>query len=120
MSLFDCGIYAYSFGAVPKGIKSGSYVKMWFYLAFDDGFLWQLSVNGKQLTSVFPGMEYDWEIKDIFICSGKGEKGKKRLADLPIAWVSPENEIYRRIQKTNSRVYFGGDTHYYILLCEMM
>ncbi|MBF0457488.1 MAG: hypothetical protein HQK99_06295 [Nitrospirae bacterium] len=120
MSLFDCGIYAYSFGAVPKRIKSGSYVKMRFYLIFDDGFLWQLTVNGKRLTTVIPDMEHVWEIKDIFVRTGIVERGKQYYEDLPVAWVSPKREIYKRIRKTNARVECGGGhTNNYILFCEM-
>ncbi len=118
--LFDCGIYAYEFKELPKGIKSGSYVKMRFYLGFDDDdYFIRLTINGKYLCKTNPGMQYDWEIKDILVRAIVGKRGEKYFEDLPVAYVSPKGEIYKRIKKTQARVDCGGLANTYILLCEM-
>ncbi|MBF0319821.1 MAG: hypothetical protein HQL01_08475 [Nitrospirae bacterium] len=118
--LFDCGIYAYSYDILPKGIKSGSYVKMRFYLGFDDDdYFIRLTINGKYLCKTNPGMQYDWEIKDILVRAIVGKRGEKYFEDLPVAYVSPKGEIYKRIKKTQARVDCGGLTNMYILLSEM-
>ncbi|MBF0486959.1 MAG: hypothetical protein HQK98_02255 [Nitrospirae bacterium] len=118
--VFDCGIYAFSFDTLPKGIESGSYVKMRFYLVFDEDRHWQLRVNGERISKVIPGMVYDWRLKDILIWAREGEKGEKYFENLPVAYVSPKGEIYKRIRGTNARYDTGGYDTNYILICEML
>ncbi|MEO5361141.1 MAG: hypothetical protein H7843_11955 [Nitrospirota bacterium] len=119
--LFDCGIYAFSIGIrLPEGIESGSFVKMRFYLVFDEDRLWQLSMNGKWLAKAIPDMTYDWKIKDILICPVKGKNGEKYFENLPVAYTSPDGEIFKRIRGTDAYNDTGGEDTNYILICEML
>ncbi|MBF0488648.1 MAG: hypothetical protein HQK98_10855 [Nitrospirae bacterium] len=118
--VFDCGIYAFSIDRLPDGIKSSSFVKMRFYLVFDEDRLWQLSMNGEWLAKAIPGMVYDWKIKDILIWTREGEKGEKYFENLPVAYTSPDGEIYKRIRGTDAYNDTGGYATNYILICEMI
>ncbi|MBF0488647.1 MAG: hypothetical protein HQK98_10850 [Nitrospirae bacterium] len=119
--LFDCGIYAYSSDAtLPEGIESGSYVKMRFYLVFDEDYFGQLRMNGEFLYKVIPEMQYDWRVKDILIMIEE-EIGKKNFAKLPVAYTSSKGEIYKRIRETNAYEDCGEDFNTsYILICQML
>ncbi|MBF0405658.1 MAG: hypothetical protein HQL00_17070 [Nitrospirae bacterium] len=119
--VFDCGIYAFSFHSrIPEEIKSGSYVKMQFYLVFDEDYHSQLSINGEQLWKVMPEMVYDWKVKDILIMIEE-EIGQKNFAKLPVAYTSSKGEIYKRISGTNAYEDCGENFNTsYILVCEML
>ncbi|MBF0457605.1 MAG: hypothetical protein HQK99_06900 [Nitrospirae bacterium] len=118
--VFDCGIYAFSiYSKLPQGIESGSYVKMRFYLVFDEGRHSQLSMNGESLNKVIPGMVYDWRVKDVLILIEE-ENGKKNFAHLPVAYTSSTGKIYRRISGTNYEEDCDGYDAEYILICEML
>ncbi|WP_420265080.1 hypothetical protein [Candidatus Magnetominusculus dajiuhuensis] len=118
--VFDCGIYAFSFDSLPEGIESGSYVRMIFYLLFDEDYHGQLTINNEPLFTVIPGMVYDWRLKDILIWAREGEKGEIYFEDLPVEYVSPYGEVYKRIRETNTHHDCGGYTTSYILVCEML
>ncbi|KWT90978.1 hypothetical protein [Candidatus Magnetominusculus xianensis] len=119
--VFDCGIYAFSLHSrLPEGIDSGSYVKMRFYLVFDEDYHSQLSINGEPLWKVIPGMVYDWKIKDILIWAREGKKGEKYFENLPVAYTSPDGERYKRIRGTDAYNDTGGYDTNYILICEML
>ncbi|WP_420266414.1 hypothetical protein [Candidatus Magnetominusculus dajiuhuensis] len=119
--IFDCGIYAFSlYRVLPKGIESGSYVKIRFYLVFDEDRHSQLSINGEPLWKVIPGMVYDWRVKDILIMIEE-EIGRKNFAKMPVAYTSSKGEIYKRISGTNAYEDCGEDFNTsYILVCEML
>ncbi|MBF0516671.1 MAG: hypothetical protein HQK97_06055 [Nitrospirae bacterium] len=119
--VFDCGIYAFSIDQPPpEGIKSGSYVKMQFYLVFDENYHSQLRINGQRLSKAIPGMVYSWRVKDILIMIEE-EIGRKNFANLPIAYTSSKGEIYKRITGTNVDEDCGEDFNTsYILVCEML
>ncbi|MCG6553500.1 MAG: hypothetical protein L7F77_14350 [Candidatus Magnetominusculus sp. LBB02] len=116
--LFDCGIYAFSLHSrLPKGIESGSYVKMRFYLVFDERYFGTLTMNGEFLHKLIPEMLYDWRVKDLLI---KEEAGKKTYANLPVAYTSSKGEIYKRIRETDAGEEGDGENASYILICEMI
>ncbi|MEO5361597.1 MAG: hypothetical protein H7843_14325 [Nitrospirota bacterium] len=119
--LFDGGIYAFSLHSrLPEGIESGSFVKMRFYIVFDEDRHSQLSINGEPLWKVIPGMVYDWKVKDILI-KIEEEIGQKNFAKLPVAYTSSKGEIYKRITGTNAYEDCGEDFNTsYILVCEML
>ncbi|MBF0555881.1 MAG: hypothetical protein HQK96_15255, partial [Nitrospirae bacterium] len=119
--VFDCGIYAFSIHSrLPEGIESGSYVKMRFYLVFDEDRHWQLRMNGERISKVIPWMVYDWKVKDILVMIEE-EIGKKNFAKLPVAYTSSKGEIYKRISGTNAYEDCGEDFNTsYILICEML
>ncbi|MCG6552858.1 MAG: hypothetical protein L7F77_11055, partial [Candidatus Magnetominusculus sp. LBB02] len=94
--LFDCGIYAFSLHCrLPEGIESGSYVKMRFYLVFDENYFGMITMNGEFLHKLIPEMQYDWRIKDILVLIDD-DAGKKKFAHLPVAYTSSKGEIYKR------------------------
>ncbi|MCG6552857.1 MAG: hypothetical protein L7F77_11050 [Candidatus Magnetominusculus sp. LBB02] len=118
--LFDCGIYAFSLhNRLPAGIESGSYVKMRFYLAFDERHFGTLITNGEFLHKLIPEMDYDWRVKDILILIDD-DAGKKNFAHLPVAYTSSKGEIYKRIRETNAYEDCDGYDASYILICEMI
>ncbi|MBF0488646.1 MAG: hypothetical protein HQK98_10845 [Nitrospirae bacterium] len=119
--VFDCGIYAFSIHSrLPEGIESGSYVKMRFYLVFDEGRFDHLTMDSEWLWKIIPEMVYDWKIKDILIWTREGEKGEKYFENLPVAYTSPDGEIYKRIRGTDAYNDTGGYATNYILICEML
>ncbi|KWT90983.1 hypothetical protein [Candidatus Magnetominusculus xianensis] len=119
--LFDCGIYAVCHdAALPDGIISGSFVKIRFYLLFDEGYADNLRINGELLFKVIPEMQYDWRVKDILIMIEE-DIGKKNFAKLPVAYTSSKGEIYKRITGTNAYEDCGENFNTsYILICEML
>ncbi|MBF0456785.1 MAG: hypothetical protein HQK99_02700 [Nitrospirae bacterium] len=114
--LFDCGIYAYRREAtLPTGIESGSFVKMRFYLLFDEDYIHSYFINGEPILKVIPEMQYDWKIKDILVLADYD----KDFENLPVAYESNTGDIYKRIKETNAYKDCGGRAEY-ILICEML
>ncbi|MBF0459155.1 MAG: hypothetical protein HQK99_14790 [Nitrospirae bacterium] len=119
--LFDCGIYSFSLNRrLPEGIEIGSYVKMRFYLLFDEDYIGMITMNSEPLSKAIPGMIYDWKIKDILIWAREGKNGEKYFENLSVAYTSPEGDIYKRIRGTDTHNDCGGYDTRYILICEML
>ncbi|WP_420265077.1 hypothetical protein [Candidatus Magnetominusculus dajiuhuensis] len=114
--LFDCGIYAYRQDAsLPEGIESGSFVKMRFYMRFDEGYYHHYAMNGESLIKVIPEMLYNWRVKNILVLV----KDDKYFKNQPVAYESNKGDIYKSIKKTSAYKDCGGDADY-ILICEML
>ncbi|KWT88352.1 hypothetical protein [Candidatus Magnetominusculus xianensis] len=113
---FDCGIYAICKDAtLPKGIESGSFVKIRFHMEFSEGTLYNLRINGEPIFMVMPEIQYEWRIKDILVLV----KDKKYFKDQPVAYESNTGDIYKSIRQTHAYDDCGGDA-IYVFVCEML
>ncbi|MEO5358832.1 MAG: hypothetical protein H7843_00125 [Nitrospirota bacterium] len=114
--LFDCGIYAICHDAVlPEGIESGSFVKVRFYLEFDEGNSSGICINGESIYRAIPEFSPKWRIKDILVLV----KNKKYFKDQPVAYESNTGDIYKSIRQTHAYDDCGGDAEY-VFICEML
>ncbi|MCG6553498.1 MAG: hypothetical protein L7F77_14340 [Candidatus Magnetominusculus sp. LBB02] len=114
--LFDCGIYAYRRDAsLLKGIESGSFVKMRFYMELDDDYHRGYTINGEPLVKAIPEMLYDWQVKEILVLDEYDEY----FTDLPVAYQSNGGKEYKSIRQTCASKDCGGDTEY-VLVCQML
>ncbi|KWT88351.1 hypothetical protein [Candidatus Magnetominusculus xianensis] len=115
--LFDCGIYILcrEDATLPEGIESGSFVKIRFYLEFDEGNSDNVRINGESMFKVIPEISPEWRIKDILVLV----KDKKYFKDQPVAYESNSGDIYKSIRQTHAYDDCGGRAKY-VFVCEML